>query len=138
MESVWIPTAGTPAARTAETIAATLRFAADSAAEDLAADRATDNDNDATFGVTITDPDPSTLRVDGVLASAAAADGTISDRAATAAAIRTGIGTPSIGLPSTSSYTPRDRFHHAQDARRAPTGPHLVPRPAQPGNVERR
>src|SRR5450755_886689 len=94
MELVWIPAFGTPAARMAATIAPTRRFAADSATADLAADRATDTDNDATSGVTITDPGPSTLSVDGEVASAAAADAKISDKTATTATtatIRTGI-----------------------------------------------
>jgi hypothetical protein len=112
MEFVWIPAFGTPSARMAATIAPTVRFAADSATADVAADRATDTDNDATSGVTITDPDPSTVSVDGEVASAPAADAKISDKTATRAGIRTGIGLPSVDLQSTASYTPSNGFHH--------------------------
>src|SRR5450432_602182 len=94
MEFVWIPAFGTPAARMAATIAPTLRLAADSATADLVADRATETDNDATSGVTITDPDPSTLSVNGEVGSGTAADAKISDKPAATAEIRIGIELP--------------------------------------------
>src|SRR5450755_3851677 len=112
MEFVWIPAFGTPAARMAATIAPTLRFAADSATADLAADRATDTDNDATSGVTITDPDPSTLSVDGEVASAAAADAQISDKTATTTAIRTGIEPPQSTAEHCKLYARRPIASH--------------------------
>jgi hypothetical protein len=94
IDSVWIPDAGTPSPRTAWTIASTRAFADDSAGADVEAKRVTDNESDATSGVIITDPWPSTVSVSGVDVSASAAGAKPSEISATTAAVRAYTGNP--------------------------------------------
>ncbi len=94
IDSVRIPDAGTPRPRTASTMAFRRRFAADSAAADVGAERVSDSDRDATSGITITDPWPFTVSAPDVDASSSAAGAKLSDIRATTAAIRACAGNP--------------------------------------------
>ena len=106
--SVWMPFAGTPAARIAPETASAARLAADSACRELAAERDTVTETSATSGATNTEPEPSTPSVPGV-ASALAAEAehtTTSDVTAATAHIYLRMRLPSSGLPVSDLYVP--------------------------------